>query len=216
MAKWTKFRGRRSDALIFIGISVASLAVGCSFGGAQSSNHVANPSAESAGKKSASLAIGAAFRRGLGSIKGHVDLLDPKGTIFVSRSAGAWLIQLTNYTHVPQGSLAITVSDDGSVTHALGAGAPSSEQWLKSPPLEGHLSRKTLIRPEVAFRKGVEALVKWRIHDEAKLADPQGRIMISPVSNGWVMDVFGYPGLGIGGWWITIHNDGEVAVRSGF
>lgn len=168
-------------------------------------------------KDVAALPIEAAFRRGMGSIKEQVNLLDPKGSIAVCRTKGAWLICLTNYADIPERFLQMSVMDNGPISYRFASAVTNitPTDWLKSGRKANLQGSKMLMRPEAAFRKGLNALIQWRHQDPSRLENEQGRITLSPDADGWLMDVFGYPGPGLGGWWITIRTNGDVLVRSG-
>jgi hypothetical protein len=154
-----------------------------------------------------------AFRTALGALKGRVDLLDTRGVATISAKEGAvWLIQLTNYAEIPKAGLSITVNPTGLVKLTLGDGG-SPNQWLAATK-GGKEDTKRKLRPEVALRKALESLSKWYTGSDALLAT-SGRIKLSRSKEGdeWFVDVFGYSGMRLEGFYISVKDDGNVVVK---
>jgi hypothetical protein len=155
---------------------------------------------------------GDACRRGLGALKGRINFLPTSGKIEVRWTTnGYWSIEIKDYVEVRPVGLSLKILTN-SVQLAAGTNDISLETWLATKP-SGRADTKGKMRPEVAIAEGLKF---WsRSHNPAILLDPQGRIQFWRDKACWKLDLFGYRKAPIGGYWITVHDDGEVAMQGG-
>jgi len=152
-----------------------------------------------------------AFRKALGSVKGRVNLMDPKVEFGLSRMTNnAWLIQLQSAADVPTPGISIRVTDGGNIAIALASTNTTAAAWLSSGKASAP-DPELRIRPEVALRQGVEALNKWWKVAPDAFFSPEGRMTLRRTGKQeWLMKVRKYPATGNPEWRVEIKENGDV------
>jgi hypothetical protein len=82
-----------------------------------------NSSGEGQGQKPPSVMVISpeeAFRKGILSLKGEVDIRNTNGLIKFYRTHQVWYMQVTKYPGVPLGGIWIQINDDGTVERGYG------------------------------------------------------------------------------------------------
>lgn len=152
-----------------------------------------------------------AFRRALGFIKNHVNIMDPNADFQLSRTEkNEWLIRVKGVVDVPVSGASILVADSGAIQLRLASTNGAGAAWL--PSGTGSAPDPSLrIRPEVALRQGVECLGKWwKVTPEAFFS-PQGRISLRRTGRDeWLMGVYKCPATGHAEWQVEIKGSGNV------
>ncbi len=156
-----------------------------------------------------------AFTIALGKVKGRVNILDMRGRFRMRRTeAGVWLVQLKDHADIPTEGLSIVVTDTGAASITMDKDNADAEAWLGAAK-PGSPDPNVKMRPEVAFRKGIDAL-KWAPKPLDLRADVGGKITLSRIKHDeWFMDLFGYRGGPLGGYLINIKDDGQVHISAG-
>ena len=152
----------------------------------------------------------------LGRIKDKVNLLDRSAVFRIARKDGSgWHIRLESKKDVPEGGLLMVVHDNGTVDLCLSQTNLDVQGWLASAK-PAQADRQVKLRPEAAFRLGLATMEKWRRMSPADFFTSRGAITLSRSDeNRWFMDVFGYYGTPLGGWWVSIKDNGETSITSG-
>jgi hypothetical protein len=110
--------------------------------------------------------------------------------------------------------LLLIVKDSGTVDLKLSQTNADSAAWLSSAKT-GEPDPDVKVRPEAAFRQGLQALEKWYKMTPDSFLAVRGRITLSRIAKDeWFMDVSGYSGTPLGGWWVEIKDNGTVNVTS--
>ena len=152
-----------------------------------------------------------AFRRALGSIKRRVNLMDSNADFRLVRTEnGEWLIQIKGGSDVPEGGLSILVTEKRAVELRLSQTNADAQAWLAS----GEASKPDpgiKVRPEVAFRQGLEALAKWWAVGPDCFLTPGGKIRLTRArKEEWVMNITGYSSTRHDEWRVTINDNGRI------
>lgn len=134
-----------------------------------------------------------AFKAGLESLEGRVDLLSKEGFIVFQRGErGCWHMSLTHYPGERKSSLRVIISDDKTVERLdRPFGRPGNSRAVE--------------QAAKAFARVVESV------REFDLFETKGRIEFHRAKDDrWFANVSGYHGAGIGGILIYVADDGNL------
>lgn len=166
--------------------------------------------AQETANQSQALPIEVAFRQVVAELSGRVDLLDTNLVLTITRASRSWAINGRIVTPSQTNHFAVNISDRGlvelkGVLSSTGSAQPRLQKASKP--------ESTSISPDAAFKLGIETLARYGVKPSS--TDNRGRIKFKRADvNEWFMDIAGYSGMRLEGYWVTVTDASEVTIRN--